>query len=147
MGFTWECDGNTFEEKGMIEDSLPEGFTYKIAKYKVIERSEIKEEIKFRADFSVSVSDKEEAIIFIEKIATLNGTELRKRTKEMRRRDFASQRYNCSRKLRKRKKNHEKQVGKDTDCVYTIPKKLSLFVYHPLPWYYCKRLLSHTGQE
>ena len=29
MGFTWECDGNTFEEKGMIEDSLPEGFTYK----------------------------------------------------------------------------------------------------------------------
>ena len=110
MGFTWECDGNTFEEKGMIEDSLPaEGFTYKIAKYKVIERSEIKEEIKFRADFSVSVSDKEEAIILIETIATPNGTELRPRTKEMRRKDFASQRYNCSRKLRKRKKNHEKQ--------------------------------------
>ena len=116
MGFTWECDGNTLEEKGMIGDSLPEGFTYKIAKYKLIERSEIKEEIKFRAVFSVSVSDKEEATIFIEKIATLNGTELRKRTKEMRRKDFASQRYNCSRKLRKRKKNHEKQVGKDTDC-------------------------------
>ena len=38
MGFTWECDGNTLEEKGMIEDSLPEGFTYKIAKYKLIER-------------------------------------------------------------------------------------------------------------
>ena len=112
MGFTWECDGNTLEEKGMIEDSLPEGFTYKIAKYKLIERSEIKEEIKFRAVFSVSVSDKEEATIFIEKIATLNGTELRKRTKEMRRKDFAIQRYNCSRKLRKRKKNHEKQVGK-----------------------------------
>ena len=51
MGFTWECDGNTLEEKGMIEDSLPEGFTYKIAKYKLIERSEIKEEIKFRAFF------------------------------------------------------------------------------------------------
>ena len=102
MGFTWECDGNTLEEKRMIEDSLPEGFTYKIAKYKLIERSEIKEEIKFRAVFSVSVSDKEEATIFIEKIATLNGTELRKRTKEMRRKDFASQRYNCSRKLRKR---------------------------------------------
>ena len=32
MVFTWECDGNTFEEKGMIEDSLPEGFTYEIAK-------------------------------------------------------------------------------------------------------------------
>ena len=89
MGFTWECDGNTLEEKGMIEDSLPEGFTYKIAKYKLIERSEIKEEIKFRAVFSVSVSDKEEAI---EKIATLNGTELRPRTKEIRREDFASQR-------------------------------------------------------
>ena len=102
MGFTWECDGNTLEEKRMIEDSLPEGLTYKIAKYKLIERSDIKEEIKFWAAFSVSVSDKEEATIFIEKIATLNGTELRKRTKEMRRKDFASQRYNCSRKLRKR---------------------------------------------
>ena len=67
----------------MIEDSLPEGLTYKIAKYKLIERSDIKEEIKFWAAFSVSVSDKEEATIFIEKIATLNGTELRKRTKEM----------------------------------------------------------------
>ena len=91
MVFTLECDGNTFDEKGMIEDSLPEGFTYKIAKYKVIERSEIKEEIKFRADFSVSVSDKEEAIIFIEKIATLDGTELRPSTKEIRKKDFASQ--------------------------------------------------------
>ena len=50
----------------------------------MIEGSEIKEEIKFRADFSVSVSDKEEAIILIETIATLNGTELRPRTKEMR---------------------------------------------------------------
>ena len=36
MVFTWECDGNTFDEKGMIEDSLPEGFTYRIAKNKVI---------------------------------------------------------------------------------------------------------------
>ena len=121
MGFTWECVGNTFEEKGMIEDSLPEGFTYKI---ELIERSEIKEEIKFRAVFSVSVSDKEEAIILIETIATPNGTELRPRTKEMRRKDFASQRYNCSRKLRKRKKNHEKQVGKDTDCQVFFSFKL-----------------------
>ena len=91
MGFTWECDGNTLEEKRMIEDSLPEGLTYKIAKYKLIERSDIKEEIKFRADFSVSVFDKEEAIIFIEKIATLDGTELRPSTKEIRKKDFASQ--------------------------------------------------------
>ena len=101
MGFTWECDGNTFEEKSVLEDSLPEGFTYKIAKYKVIEKSEIKEDIKFLADFSVSVSDKGEAITFNEKIAALNGTELRPRTKEIRRKDFASQRYNCSQKLRK----------------------------------------------
>ena len=117
MVFTWECDGNTFEEKGMIEDSLPEGFTYKIAKYKVIERSEIKEEIKFRADFSVSVSDKEEAIILIETIATLNGTELRPRTKEMRRKDFASQRYNCSRKLRKGRKTMKNKLARTLHVV------------------------------
>ena len=117
MGFTWECDGNTFEEKGMIGDSLPEGFIYKIAKYKVIERSEIKEEIKFRADFSVSVSNKEEAIILIETIATPNGTELRPRTKEMRRKDFASQRYNCSRKLRKGRKTMKNKLARTLHVV------------------------------
>ena len=124
MGFTWECDGNTLEEKGMIEDSLPEGFTYKIAKYKLIERSEIKEEIKFRAVFSVSVSDKEEATIFIEKIATLNGTELRKRTKEMRRKDFASQRYNCSRKTMKNKLARTLIVRRSSPLNSTIAKTM-----------------------
>ena len=32
-GFAWECDGNSFEEKNVLEDSLPEGFKYKINKF------------------------------------------------------------------------------------------------------------------
>ena len=31
-GFVWECEGNTYEEKNILEDSLPEGYEYKINK-------------------------------------------------------------------------------------------------------------------
>ena len=44
LGFVWECDGNSFEEKNVLEDSLPEGFKYKINKFKVIEKSDIKKD-------------------------------------------------------------------------------------------------------
>ena len=36
-GFVWECDGNLFEEENVLEDSLPEGFKYKINKFKIID--------------------------------------------------------------------------------------------------------------
>ena len=45
MDFIWECDGNSFEEKNVLEDSLPEGYQYKINKFKIIEKSDTKEEI------------------------------------------------------------------------------------------------------
>ena len=69
-GFVWECDGNLFEEENVLEDSLPEGFKYKINKFKIIEKSEIKEEIKFQAEFVVNICDKEEATRFINSIQT-----------------------------------------------------------------------------
>ena len=55
LGFVWECDGNSFEEKNVLEDSLPEGFKYKINKFKVIEKSDIKKETKFQAEFVVNI--------------------------------------------------------------------------------------------
>ena len=36
MGFVWECDGNSIEEKNVLEDSLPEGFKYKMNKSKLL---------------------------------------------------------------------------------------------------------------
>ena len=31
-GFVWEYGDNTYEEKNILEDSLPEGYEYKINK-------------------------------------------------------------------------------------------------------------------
>ena len=62
MGFVWECDGNSFEEKNVLEDSLPEWFKYKINKFKVIEKSDIKKEIKFQAEFVVNICDKDSPV-------------------------------------------------------------------------------------
>ena len=76
MGFVWECDGNSIEETNELEDSRPEGFKYKMNNSKIIEESEIKEEIKFQAEFVVNICNKEEASRFINSIATRNDTDM-----------------------------------------------------------------------
>ena len=43
---------------------------------KIIEESEIKEEIKFQAEFVVNICNKEEASRFINSIATRNDTDM-----------------------------------------------------------------------
>ena len=133
-GFAWECDGNSFEEKNVLEDSLPEGFKYKINKFKIIEKSEIKEEIKFQAEFVVNICDKEEATRFINSIATRNDTDMRPSTVEFKRKGFTSLRYNCSRKVKTstesqetvpdKKRKVEKQVGKGTGCAAHFSYKM-----------------------
>ena len=57
--FLWENEGTSFEEKGVLVDSLPEGFKYHVKKLKIHEQSEIKEELKFKLEFNVSICDKE----------------------------------------------------------------------------------------
>ena len=101
MGFIWECDGSSFEEKNVLEDSLLEGYQYKINKFKIIEKSDIKEEIKFQAEVCVNICDKEEALRFIKSISTKNDIDMRPSRKDMMRKGFESQRYNCSRKIKR----------------------------------------------
>ena len=89
-----------------------------------IEKSEIKEEIKFQTEFVVNICDKEEASRFINSIATRNDTDMRPSTVEFKRKGFTSLRYNCSRKVKTstesqetvpdKKRKVEKQVGKGT---------------------------------
>ena len=115
MDFIWECDGNSFEEKNVLEDSLPEGYQYKINKFKIIEKSDIKEEIKFQAEVCVNICDKEEALRFIKSISTKNDTDMRPSRKEMMRKGFESQRYNCSRKIKRT--NESQQTVPDKGCM------------------------------
>ena len=46
--------GNSFEEKNILEDSLPDRYHYKINKFEIIDKSDIKEEIKFQAKVCVN---------------------------------------------------------------------------------------------
>ena len=60
-GFIWEYDDNSFEEKNLLIDSLPEGFKYRVKKLKIIEKSDVKEEVKFQTQIQVIICDKDEA--------------------------------------------------------------------------------------
>ena len=120
--------------KNVLEDSLLEGYQYKINKFKIIEKSDIKEEIKFQAEVCVNICEKEEALRFIKSITTKNDTDMRPTRKEMKRKGFESQRYNCSRKVKStiesqetvtdKKRIVEKQVGKGTGCPANFSNKM-----------------------
>ena len=68
-GFIWEYDDNSFEEKNLLINSLPEGFKYRVKKLKIIEKSAVKEEVKFQApQIQVNICEKDEAEKFIQMI-------------------------------------------------------------------------------
>ena len=71
-GFQWENEDTPFEEKSLLIDSLPEGFKYRVKKQKILEQSEIKEELKFKVEFEVNICDKEEALKFVQLIVAKN---------------------------------------------------------------------------
>ena len=60
----------------MLESLLPSKFKYRVKKVKILEKSEILEEMKFHASFDVNICrkvDAEELFLFI---AAKNGTDI-----------------------------------------------------------------------
>ena len=84
-GFIWEYDDNSFEEKNMLIDSLHEGFKYRVKKLKIIEKSDVKEEVKFQAQIQVNICEKDEAEKFIQIIKNKNEIEMKPTRKEIQR--------------------------------------------------------------
>ena len=76
-GFIWEYDDNSFEEKNLLIDTLPEGFKYRVKKLKIIEKSDVKEEVKFQTQIQVNICDKDEAEKFVQMIKNKNDTEMK----------------------------------------------------------------------
>ena len=116
----------------MLESLLPSKFKYRVKEVKILEQSEILEEVKFHASFDVNICRKvevEELFLFI---AAKNGTDMKAPRKEKERMGFRSNRFNCGRRIRDRRstkddnegkrsgqgrvKGAEKQKGKGTDC-------------------------------
>ena len=84
-GFIWEYDDNSFEEKNLLIDTLPEGFKYRVKKLKIIEKSDVKEEVKFQTQIQVNICDKDEAEKFIQMIKNKNDTDMKPTRKEFQR--------------------------------------------------------------
>ena len=108
-GFQWENEDTPYEEKSLLIDSLPEGFKYRVKKQKILEQSEIKEELKFKVEFEVNICDKEEALKFVQRIAAKNDTEMKPTRNERALKGFVSQRFNCSRNLRTKEGKKSRQ--------------------------------------
>ena len=61
----------------MLESLLPSKFQYKVKEVKILEQSEIVEEVKFHASFEANICRKEEAEEFFLYIASKNGTDMK----------------------------------------------------------------------
>ena len=123
-GLQWENEDTPYEEKSLLIDSLPEGFKYRVKKQKILEQSEIKEELKFKVEFEVNICDKEEALKFVQRIAAKNDTEMKPTRNERAFKGFVSQRFNCSRNLRTKEGKKSRQHGKSTNCPAFFTYKL-----------------------
>ena len=99
----------------MLVSLLPSKFQYRVRDVKILEQSEILEEVKFHASFEVNICRKEEAEEFFSCIASKNGTEMKAPRKEKVRKGFSSNRFNCGRRIRDQRSakvdNQEKRSG------------------------------------
>ena len=116
----------------MLESLLPSKFRYRVKEVKILEQSEILEEVKFHASFDVNICRKVEVEELFSFIASKNGTDMKAPRKEKVRMGFSSNRFNCGRRIRDQRsakddnegkisgqgrlKVAEKQKGKGTDC-------------------------------
>ena len=84
----------------MLESLLPSKFQQKIKEVKILEQSEILEEVKFHASFEVNICTKEDPEELFFYIASKNCTEMKARRKEKMRIGFSSNRFNPGRRIR-----------------------------------------------
>ena len=116
----------------MLESLLPSKFKYRVKKVKILEKSEILEEVKFHTSFDVNICRKVDVVELFLFIAAKNGTGMKAPRKKKLRMGFSSNRFNCGRRIRDRRsakddnegkrsgqgrlKGAEKQGGNGTDC-------------------------------
>ena len=56
---TWRCWENNREKQKLLENFLPEGYSYIVKSFSIIEENEIRAETKFQSRFSVQVCTEE----------------------------------------------------------------------------------------
>ena len=95
----------------MLESLLPSKFKYRVKEVKILEQSEILEEVKFHASFDVNICRKvevEELFLFI----AAKNTDMKAPRKEKERMGFRSNRFNCGRRIRDQRSTKDDNEGK-----------------------------------
>ena len=68
------CFENEKENRWILENQLPQGFSYKINRFKLMKESTIPHESKFDASFLVNVCSEEKADLFVKDLERETGT-------------------------------------------------------------------------
>ena len=74
----------------MLESLLPSKFRYRVKEVKILEKSEILEEVRFHASFDINICRKAEVEELFLFIAAKNGTDMKAPRKEKLRMGFSS---------------------------------------------------------
>lgn len=78
MQYDWHCCYNDIGKRDLLERELPDLYSYKIDRFKVIERKNEPHESKFEAEFTVDVCTEEARNEFISQLENKTGTNLNK---------------------------------------------------------------------
>ena len=78
LQYDWHCCYNDIGKRDLLERELPDLYSYKIDRFKVIERKNEPHESKFEAEFTVDVCTEEARNEFISQLENKTGTNLNK---------------------------------------------------------------------
>ena len=70
----WKCFENGGDKKKILENELPEGFSYVVNRFKLLQESDIPHESKFESAFLVNICSEETANQFVREVESLTGT-------------------------------------------------------------------------
>ena len=68
-----KCFDKAVEKKKILENELPEGFSYVINRFKLLKESDIPHEAKFEAAFLVNICSEETTNQFVKDLESLTG--------------------------------------------------------------------------
>ena len=76
--FQWNCSFNNLENREILEKELPDIYSYKIDRFKLVEKREEPHESKFEAEFLVDICNEQERNEFISHFEKKTGTNFNK---------------------------------------------------------------------
>ena len=139
--FQWNCSFNNLENRQVLEKELPEIYSYKVDRFKLVEKRNEPHESKFEAEFLVDICTEQERNEFISHFEKKTGTNFNKAWTDRVGKSGVKQRtLKCSRNVyvrlsdnqgsggrgsgSGRVKGVERQPGKNQNCRTTISTKL-----------------------